>query len=91
MSTNLSPTLEGCVNGVIAKSTNERGRSVFTFQCQHCGATETPDIPVLMTFKFDPFRDHEHGRLRLCPDCRMASYVGQGFTVAQIRTAKGEY
>ena len=84
----IRPTLEGCVNGIIARSQDERGRNVYTLQCQHCGATETPSIMVLMNFKFNPLRDPKNGRLRLCPDCRMASYVDQGFTEAQIRIAQ---
>ncbi|TLK56295.1 hypothetical protein [Glutamicibacter sp. V16R2B1] len=60
------PTLPGMTTGVVA--INGRGRGSTTLQCGDCYALETPDVLVLMTFKFlrcanDP------GPVRRCPDC----------------------
>lgn len=61
--TELQPTLVGYANGVV----DVDGKRT-TLQCQDCGALETPEILVLMKFKFIHCK-HDPEPLRRCPDC----------------------
>lgn len=81
----LLPALPHMVQGVVGVEYNDAGRKVFTLQCQHCGAFEKPWPLVLMTFKFCPIHDKDHGHDRLCPDCRHTSLTAQGWTDTQAR------
>ncbi|WP_334121889.1 hypothetical protein [Glutamicibacter sp.] len=59
----LLPTLSGCTNGVVSID----GKKT-TLQCQDCGALETPEILVLMKFKFIRCTNDPEP-VRRCPDC----------------------
>lgn len=61
------PTLEGYTNGVVAVE-QAGGKPRTTLQCQDCGALETPEILVLMKFKFVSCKNDPEP-LRRCPAC----------------------
>lgn len=64
----LLPTLEGFAPGVVAiEAPGEKPRT--TLQCQDCGALETPERLVSMTFKFVRCWANVEPKRR-CPECR---------------------
>lgn len=71
----LLPTLPGMAQGIVAIRTVSDGKHEYDLQCQDCGAIETPDIFVLMTFKFPPCQEP---RRRLCPECHKKICDGLG-------------
>lgn len=79
----LLPTLPGKVQGIVSARFNEKGRKVYTLQCQECGETEEPEMLILMDFHFCPRHDKERGHDRLCPPCRTTSLVSQGYDLRQ--------
>lgn len=68
----LLPTLVGKTRGVVGVATDERGRNVYTLQCENCFTLETPHILSQMNAKF-----HLAGsdRRRLCEDCRSTVFA----------------
>jgi hypothetical protein len=65
------PTLPGMVHGIVAETTNDKGRTVYTIQCDGCLGLETPDRLVLMRTIFN---NRGTDRRRLCPDCQPADW-----------------
>lgn len=69
----IRPTLDRCVNGVIAEWHDEHPaggvRRRFAVQCQDCGLVEHPWPLTVMTIRFNP-RHEDHKRR--CPECRLA-------------------
>lgn len=64
----LLPTLEGFAPGVVAiEAPGEKPRT--TLQCQDCGALETPERLIHMTFKFVGCWPSTEPKRR-CPECR---------------------
>lgn len=65
------PDLPGKVRGIVGIRVSEKGRAVYTLQCENCFALETTEHLVLMQTKF-----HRRGAdpRRLCPDCRLAIF-----------------
>lgn len=68
------PTLPGMTRGVVGVSVDERGKNVYTLQCENCLALETPRILVLMTFRFHPRTPNNNPRL--CRSCRIEVHAG---------------
>lgn len=66
------PTLPGKVRGVVGVVSDERGRDLYTLQCENCFALETPSVLMLMKTYF-----HRAGedRRRLCAECRAAIFA----------------
>ena len=71
----LLPTLPGKAQGIVAMRPLGEGKYEYDLQCQDCGGIETPDILVLMRFKFPPCQSP---RRRLCPDCHKQLCDGYG-------------
>lgn len=69
------PTLPGYVEGIVAElpGAGHRGRTLYTLQCAHCLALETPQIVVLMQTHFHP-RSPKDNNPRLCRACRVRAY-----------------
>lgn len=66
------PTLPGMTRGIVGVSVDERGKNVYTLQCENCLALETPNIMALMTFKFHPRTPSNNPRL--CRPCRIEAH-----------------
>ncbi|HAY44069.1 MAG TPA: hypothetical protein DCY59_11230 [Micrococcaceae bacterium] len=64
--------LPGMVRGIVGVRVDERGKNLYTLQCENCLATEEPKILVLMTFKFHT--RHQGDNPRLCRPCRVEAY-----------------
>lgn len=71
----LLPTLPGKTRGVVAVTQDEKGRNVYTLQCENCYALETPHMLVLMRSKFHSLGND---RRRLCEDCRRTIFADCG-------------
>lgn len=69
------PTVAGLVEGIVAThpGAGHRGRTLYTLQCAHCLALETPELFVLMQTHFHP-RSPKDNNPRLCRDCRVRAY-----------------
>jgi hypothetical protein len=68
----LLPALPGKARGVVGVAADERGRNVYTFQCENCFTVETPRITTMMNARFHVAGDD---RRRLCEDCRLTVFA----------------
>lgn len=66
------PTLPGKVRGVVGASLDEKGRNLYTLQCENCFTLETPRILSQMKTHFHNMGDD---RRRLCPGCRATVFA----------------
>lgn len=69
--TTLRPTLPGHTHGIVGVRTDDRGRPVWEFQCDQCGAIEEC-WPVLSRTMFYPCAQAD-GLRRICEPCHEAS------------------
>lgn len=69
------PDLPDVIPGIVAVRQDDRGRYVYTLQCERCFVTEEPDILVLQTIHFHA-RSTGGYNPRLCRDCRIEVHAG---------------